>query len=319
MISKSQPNRNSPTPLISVIIPTYNRGHLIGRAIQSVLEQSFQNFEIIVVDDCSEDNTEKIVKTFQDLDSRIRFTQHERNKGEAAARNTGIKMSRSPYITFQDSDDESLQDRLQKELEQFRKHSGLLGIVYSDMWRVNANLISYCKSPHIIPENGIIYRTALDYGVFAIGIGTAMIKKEVFVDVGLFDETFPAFPDFEFFIRASKQYYFCHIPEPLIKYHATLDSISSDMSNLITAKKMILEKYYDDIYLENKLFANHLFSIGNSLCRNGDVKEGRKFITRAIEKNPLDIRFYPAFIFSFLGHRSYSSLISLKNTIWPEH
>ena len=91
---------------VSVIIPTYNRAHLVGRAIRSVLNQTYQDFEIIVVDDCSTDNTEEIVKGFND--HRIRYMRHDRNRGGSAARNTGIKASQGKYIAFLDSDDERL-------------------------------------------------------------------------------------------------------------------------------------------------------------------------------------------------------------------
>jgi len=95
---------NEKNPTVSVIIPTYNRAHTIGRAIKSVLNQTYQDFEIIVVDDGSTDNTEEVVKSFRD--KRIRYIQHKKNKGAAAARNTGIKSAKGKYIAFQDSDDD---------------------------------------------------------------------------------------------------------------------------------------------------------------------------------------------------------------------
>ena len=92
---------------VSVIIPTYNRAYLISRAINSVLNQTYQDFEIIIVDDGSTDNTEEVIKEFQEKDERIKYIRHKNNKGEAAARNTGIKAAKNEYISFQDSDDES--------------------------------------------------------------------------------------------------------------------------------------------------------------------------------------------------------------------
>lgn len=106
MIEKSEK-----IPTVSVVIPTYNRAHLVGRAIQSVLNQTYQDFEIIVVDDGSTDNTEEVVKSFND--PRIRYIRHDQNRGGSAARNTGIKMARGEYIAFQDSDDEWLPEKLE--------------------------------------------------------------------------------------------------------------------------------------------------------------------------------------------------------------
>jgi len=122
-------------PTVSVIISTYNRAHLIGRAIQSVLNQTYQDFEVIVVDDGSTDNTEEIVKSFND--PRIRYIRHEKNKGAAAARNTGIKAARGKYIAFQDSDDEWLPEKLEKQMKVFENAPPEAGVVYTDMQRIN--------------------------------------------------------------------------------------------------------------------------------------------------------------------------------------
>jgi len=100
-------------PTISVIIPTYNRANFIDVAIKSVLNQSYQDFEIIIVDDGSTDNTEEIVKNFNDF--RINYFFHKFNQGISAARNTGIKACQGKYIAFLDSDDEWLPEKLDKK------------------------------------------------------------------------------------------------------------------------------------------------------------------------------------------------------------
>ena len=91
-------------PTVTIIIPTYNRAHLLGRAIRSVLTQTFHNWELIVVDDASTDNTKEVAYSFQD--PRIHYLCHETNRGGPAARNTGIREARGLYIAFLDSDDE---------------------------------------------------------------------------------------------------------------------------------------------------------------------------------------------------------------------
>ena len=88
---------------ISIIIPTYNRGDLIERALKSVLEQDYHDLEVIIVDDCSTDHTEEVVKSLND--TRIKFIKHTHNQGANAARNTGIKAASGEYIAFQESDD----------------------------------------------------------------------------------------------------------------------------------------------------------------------------------------------------------------------
>ena len=119
-------------PTVSVIIPTYNRAKLLPRAIKSVLNQTFKDFEVIIVDDGSTDNTEEVINEFQKHNKRIKYIRHEKNKGAAAARNTGIKIAQGEYIAFQDSDDEWLPNKLEKQMEIFESAPAEIGVVYTD-------------------------------------------------------------------------------------------------------------------------------------------------------------------------------------------
>ena len=103
--------------LISVIIPSYNSGKFLGEAIESVVNQTYKNIEIIVINDGSTDNTEEIAKKWQKRDERVRYLKHKENKGPSAARNTGIKNSRGEYIAFLDDDDEWLPEKLERVIE----------------------------------------------------------------------------------------------------------------------------------------------------------------------------------------------------------
>jgi glycosyltransferase involved in cell wall biosynthesis len=124
-------------PKVSVIIPTYNRAGLLKRAIQSVLNQIYQDFEIIIVDDASTDNTENVIESFKE--HRIRYIKHESNKGAAVARNTGIKFANENYIAFQDSDDEWLPEKLEKQMEIIEHASPRVGVVYTGYRRIIGN------------------------------------------------------------------------------------------------------------------------------------------------------------------------------------
>jgi glycosyltransferase involved in cell wall biosynthesis len=128
-------------PTVSVIIPTYNRAHLIGRAIQSVLKQTYQDFEVIVVDDGSIDNTEEVVKKIQE--NRVYYYKHDKNKGGSAARNTGISLAKGEYIAFQDSDDEWLPEKLEKQIGVFNNQTKNVGVVYTGFYRIEGNNKTY--------------------------------------------------------------------------------------------------------------------------------------------------------------------------------
>lgn len=116
-------------PKVSVIIPTYNRAHIISRAIQSVLDQTYQDLEIIIVDDGSTDNTESVIKSFND--KRIIYNKsNNKNKGVASARNIGVKLSRAEYIAFQDSDDVWYPYKLEKIMKVIEDHRNI-DFIYS--------------------------------------------------------------------------------------------------------------------------------------------------------------------------------------------
>ena len=107
-------------PLVSVIIPTYNRADLIGHTLESVINQSYRNLEIIVIDDGSVDNTEEVVKAIGD--SRIRYIRHQTNCGGSTARNTGVEAARGEYIAFLDSDDIWVPNKIQLQLASIQMH-----------------------------------------------------------------------------------------------------------------------------------------------------------------------------------------------------
>lgn len=289
-------------PTVSVILPTYNRADLVGRAIQDILKQTYQDFELIIVDDGSTDDTEEVIKKIDD--KRIRYTRHEKNKGANAARNTGIIIAKGKYIAFQDSDDEWLPLKLEKQIQAFEIASPNTGVVYTGFWRHEGSLKSYIPSPRVKQREGNIYNELLR-GNF-IGTPTAVVKRECFETVGKFDELLPRLQDWELFIRISKQYLFKYIDEPLVVSYFTQKSISASQEALIFAQQHILEKYYDDIKMDRKLLAQHCFNIGNILCLSGGLGPGRKFLMKSLQADPTNIKHLGAVLAAFLGKDVYS-------------
>src|SRR4030042_1588084 len=197
-------------PTVSVIIPTYNRAHLLNRAIKSILVQTFGDFEIIIVDDASTDNTERIVKSIDD--KRILYIRHENNKGGSAARNTGIRQARGKYIAFLDSDDEWLPEKLEKQLKVFERSTNSVGLVYTGIIKESKQR----RSVHQSRENTAQAILAENY----VGTtSTPLIKKECFLKTGLFDETLPSAQDWDMWIRIGQYYEFDFVTEQLVKYY----------------------------------------------------------------------------------------------------
>ncbi|MCK4994901.1 MAG: glycosyltransferase [Candidatus Omnitrophica bacterium] len=307
-------HEKSTPPQVSIIIPTYNRAELIGRSIKSVLQQSYQDFEIIVIDDGSNDNSGEVISSFND--ERIIYLRRAERGGVAKARNEGIIRARGSFIAFQDSDDEWLPEKLEKQIKIFEQATPKLGVVYSNMWKIDKDGKKEQKfAPRIMPEDRIVYKDALRHRLMNIGIVSALINRACFEKVGIFDEKLLRYVDLELLMRVSKYYYFYHLSEPLVKYYITNNSISSDRNALISAEKVILDKYYQDIKKDRKLLSKRLYWIGTLLCQEGQMLQGRKYILQAIKKSPINIKFILVFFVSFAGNKNYRRIITIKNLI----
>lgn len=302
-------------PIVSVIIPTYNRAHLVSRSIQSVLNQTYQDFELIIIDDGSNDNTEDVIEEFQKKDKKIRYIRHDKNKGGSAARNTGVRAAKGEYIAFQDSDDEWFPEKLEKQMKIFENMPTEVGVVYSDMWRICRGKRKYWCSPIIKPEDGVVYNQALDRFMgmgMGIGIQSAIIKRKCFNTVGMFDESFHRFIDLELFIRLSKYYYFYHINEPLVNYYNTGKGISTNNEALIEAYELIFKKYSYNIVKNKRTLAKYQYSVGNILCQNDKMTRGRAYLLQAVKLYPLNIKYLVAAFVSLFGESAYTKVVRLK-------
>ena len=294
-------------PLVSIIIPVYNRAQLLSRAIRSVLNQVFQNFEVIVVDDGSTDDIENVVKSFND--KRIRYIRHEERRGAPAARNTGIRLARGKYIAFQDSDDEWHPEKLEKQMRAFENAPPDLGVVYTSFWRVENGRKNYIPPSNFKQKEGYIHGILLETNF--ISTPTAIVKKECFEKAGMFDESLPRLQEWELWIRISKYYRFKHIDEPLVNAYLQPDSISRNMNAWIMARKLILEKHFEEISKKPALLGKHYYEIGTLLCLNGEIEEGKSYFIKAIRAYPFNMKLLFSTFFSFLGEKAYSKVAKI--------
>lgn len=294
---------NEIVPIVSIIIPTYNRANLIGKSIDSVLNQTFKDFEVIIVDDGSTDDTKNVVESFNDI--RIIYIRNKKNKGACFARNIGIKIAKGEFIAFQDSDDEWLPKKLEKQINVF-KTLPQENIVYTGFWKIKDDKKTYIPLNRVKQKEGNIYKELLK-GNF-ISTQTLLVRKKCFEKSGIFDENLPRFQDWELVLRLSKYYNFKFIDKPLVLCYFTAKSISTDSDALLKAFKTIEEKYFKN--LNNKLLAKHYFRIGNILCLDKKFKLGRSYFIKSIKLNFLDFSLI-AFLFSFLGQKYYDNFIEI--------
>ncbi len=294
-------------PTVTVVIPTFNRGFLLQRAIKSVLAQTYQDFEIIVVDDGSSEGIGDIAKEFGD--ARIRYIRHERNRGMSAARNTGIRAARAEFIGFLDDDDEWLPGKLEQQISRFQDLPGDFGVVYAGADYVSERSGEVLRRE--IPEaRGDVFRELLQRCILASP--TPLIRKTCFDDAGCFDESLRGCEDWDLWIRISKLYKFDFIDKILAKYHIHGEQVSIDLGRFIGARERILEKYEND-YLEQPLIkAMHLKRLGMLSFLSGDYEAGRKFMLSSIKVTPFRIKNYFHIVLFKLAPKLYQRKLSAR-------
>lgn len=232
-------------PLVSVIIPAYNRMETIERSINSVLNQTYKNIEIIVVDDGSKDDTLTIIEHLNIGNMKVLKQNH---KGANVARNLGISVAKGEFIAFQDSDDEWFSDKLEKQITYMlecgyeacycpfflyeENHNDVLFADYQDKQKYETDLLEVLKVRNVISTQ------------------TLVIHRNIVSDVGIFDETIPRCQDYEFVIRIIQKKKIGYINEPLVKVYRTDNSISNDEDKQKEANIILLRKHEDFFNIE---------------------------------------------------------------------
>jgi glycosyltransferase involved in cell wall biosynthesis len=299
-------------PIVSVVIPTYNRKDFLGRAVASVLNQTFQSFEIIVVDDASQDNAEATVRGFRD--GRLKYVRHTFRKGGSAARNTGILESRSDYVAFLDDDDEWLPKKLEKQIAVLEQSPASTGAVYTGYFVVDSLSGANLRERTAVKRGNLLNELLVHNCVG--GTSSVIVKRECFERVGLFDEDLPSFQDYDLWIRMGREYNFDCISEPLGKYYVHEKKIWTNLEALSQGIEGMLKKHGTARSLRRWLSYQYL-SIGEKYCHNRDIDKGRKAYIRAIQLNPFAVRYYRNLCLSFLSPRNLAMLRSLKrNLAW---
>ena len=226
-------------PNLSVLLPTYNRAKLVGKAIASVLAQTYGDFELLVLDDGSEDDTDHVVNGF--ADPRLRYLRLV-HRGAAAAENVGLSRARGRFVAFLDDDDEWLPEKLQVQVAAFADQPASTGVVYTARWLLRHGRVAYGPSPDILRKGGWIHSEIVARRTF-VPLVCAMVRRECFDVVGGFDEDLPTSNDYDLWIRMSRLYRFEHIPRALVRVHATPGSLSTTPARIVEARRKLLAKH----------------------------------------------------------------------------
>lgn len=235
--------------LVSVIIPTYNRERCIISAVQSVLNQTYGNFEIIIVDDASTDHTIELLKEIKD--TRVRIVCLEKNGGVARARNEGAGLAKGEYLAFEDSDDLWYENKLQLQMEYLREHPKV-DMVYSP-FEVKSDKQSGVY-PYDDPKSlcGDIYPRLLLQNT--IGAPTMVIRRATFLSLGGFDTSYTSLEDWDFAIRYSKHHRVGYVSVPLVLANYEGDDHLSQQSASYYKMRIRMIVEHKDALLEQQNF-----------------------------------------------------------------
>ncbi len=297
------------TPLVSVVIPTYNRAELIARAAHSVLLQAYSDLEVIIVDDASTDDTQDQIRSLQQVDHRIQYIQHETNRGAQAARNTGVQAAKGEYVAFLDSDNEWLPGKLQRQMVLFSSHHNSPGAVYCGYWKVSAD--GNALNDYAPRYRGQVYKQAL--GKWLTDTSTLVVRKDILEKIHGLDEHVRAYQEWDLCIRLARECEFDFVPECLVLYHEhALPTISKDFLRDANGYLAVVEAYRKEILRQcgGKTMSEHYLTTGRLFVRANQLALARTYFLKSIRNNPFNVKATMHFGASLLGKDIYRFLRS---------
>jgi glycosyltransferase involved in cell wall biosynthesis len=287
-------HRNKDTSFISIVIPTYNSGKYIASTLESVFSQTYSNYEVIVCDDGSSDNTCQIVRgLFNVFPEKITRLMTNPHSGPGAARNSGIIAAKGEWISFLDSDDRWFNTKLEKIAEYISNNETAYLICHSEIWRRgNAETVlkySKCFNYDLHPFISLYKQNALS-------TSAVTVKKKYLIEAGLFDTTLPSAQDYDLWLRFSliPDIKIRFIDEPLGFYVTRDGNISSDVEQRLRCMLKIGRKYLVNLKeiskfptIERLKFEGKIYALGGiTLLRRGNFIKGIAFFVIGIVKWP---------------------------------
>ena len=314
-------------PKVSVIIPTYNYSHFLGEAIQSVLDQTFGDFEVVVVDDGSTDDTKQVVSSF--TDPRIKYIYQE-NRGVSAACNTGISACCSDYVALLDSDDVWVPQKLDLQVRILDSRPEV-SVVCSDVNIIDADTSVFINTlwnndrrlgrfnPRMAPDK--LFRRLLARGCF-IHPSSTLFRRVVFDEAGLFDESLKTHEVWDLSVRVLLRFNMALIDTPLVNYRQHTTSLSAQWHEMHDDGINVLYKAIDtlpfkpgDVRAIKRRMARNYCKYGRGLVVNDMIPLGREKLLTSIKLNPWNIEPYIYLAGSLLGSHIILGIKSLKKRI----
>lgn len=278
--------------LVSVIIPTYNRENTIKACLESVLQQTYTNIEVIVVDDCSQDNTCDVVKEIKD--SRLHYYKLDKNRRACYARNYGFEHSNGEYIAFQDSDDIWHKDKIQKQINYLENKK--YDFVFCGMNRITDEGTFYFPVQRVDVNHDFFYQELL---LNSISTQTMFMKRCV-IDQVRFDVNFKRFQDWDFAIRVAEKFSIGYLEEALVDSFIQNNSVTATIRNY-EPFLCLYNKYQSVIDTKPLIKATYLYKLGD-FVRIDDPAKASDYYWNSL-RSKFDYRVFVKFCLSKMGIR----------------
>lgn len=273
-------------PLVTIVVPCYNHAHYLSNALVSTINQTYSNWEALIIDDGSIDNTAEVAAQF--TDPRIRYIYQE-NQGLSAARNTAVKAATGAYLAFLDADDEWYPEFLSRCMSVIKANeSPRLAGVYTSCVHIdeNSNLLPQPGNITVPPEE--LYCRLLEGGFFPPN--TVVVRTDLVKEAGLFDTQLTSLEDTDMWLRLSKRYLMTGIPEPLARYRISPGSMASNIANMHANRMAVLSKHLGPPEGDPAgwpLEKRRAFGFGYrvaalSYIRQGQLEEGWQLLRKAV-------------------------------------
>jgi len=295
-------------PKVSVIIPTYNRSNFLRAAVQSVLNQTFTDFDIVIVDDASEDDTQAVVASFSD--DRIKCIRHPSNRQIAATRNTGMVNSGGEYIAFLDDDDQWLPEKLAKQVAILDGSASSVGAVYTAFDQVDVATKDVLRTIRPGKRGHILHELCIRNWIGTAS--TVCLRRRCLDEVGLFDESVAFGEEYDMWIRLAHRFDFRYIDEVLVKYGVHGERLSTNYTVMVDGLLRQLVKHAEFYAIDPPNYSRRYVWLGTLYCYTGDLRRGREAFLEAISASPFAPTNYLYLGLSLLGAKGFKRVMESR-------
>ncbi len=285
------PANNAPSPLVTAVVRTYNRADGFGKSVDTVLQQSFRDFELIIMDDCSRDHTPERARAYEQAHDNVRYIRHETNRGPGAAFNTAIAAARGRYIAFLDDDDLWRTDKLENQLRAFSEADERTALVNCGVqyWDGENNTPLHTWIPEM---SGNVYWQALGSSGHIFGPPSAVMMDLAAVrKTGPFREDMPRGCCQQYYRRLARDFHIRAMNKIGVDYYYHKNAITyvasrADVQKDIVSRRIRLDTFAEDMPKVPGIYARELGKMAELHFKVGEIAEARAYLKQAAAYAP---------------------------------